>query len=290
MLEKPFKTLATAVAFSPNMVANICESIRVKNMIGEKLILIHVGEKEAGYEEKIRDAVSQCGEDPDEIDVVWESGHPADAILKVAKDRNVDLIIAGAQPREGLLRYYIGSIARRLVRKSDCSILLLPQPDQMKRRCRRVVVNGLKHPKTESTIRTSVDFAQLVGAHELIIVEEVEPKQIGTKVEDDKSLERAQKAQANIENRERLRIEKILEEIPVETDLRIKQQVIFGRKGYTIGHFTESSCADLLVMNSPDSKLGLLDRVFTHDLEYILSELPSDLLIVHSSKRKANKE
>lgn len=286
MLQKPFKTLATAVAFSPNMVANICESLRIRNMIGEKLILIHVGDREVSYEEKIRDAVRQCGEDPDNIDIVWEAGDAAEAILKVARERQVDLIIAGAQPREGLLRYYLGSVARRLVRRSDCSILLMPQPDQMKRRCRKVIVNGLQHPKTADTIRTAVIFAQLIEAAEVVIVEEVEPRQIGTRVDDDKSLAEAQAAQTAIENREHKRIENILKDIPVETGIDIRQQVIFGRKGYTIGHFAETSCADLLVMNSPDSKLGFLDRVFTHDLEYILGELPSDLLIVHSTRHK----
>jgi hypothetical protein len=39
------------------------------------------------------------------------------------------------------------------------------------------------------------------------------------------------------------------------------------------------SLADLLVMNAP-SKLTLWDRLFPHDLEYILSDLPTDVLIV----------
>jgi hypothetical protein len=33
------------------------------------------------------------------------------------------------------------------------------------------------------------------------------------------------------------------------------------------------------VMNAP-SKLTLWDRLFPHDLEYILSDLPTDVLIV----------
>ncbi|MBT4345236.1 MAG: universal stress protein, partial [Flavobacteriales bacterium] len=37
--------------------------------------------------------------------------------------------------------------------------------------------------------------------------------------------------------------------------------------------------ADLLVMNAP-SKTSILDRIFPHDIEYILTELPTDVLIV----------
>ena len=56
-------------------------------------------------------------------------------------------------------------------------------------------------------------------------------------------------------------------------------QHIFGRRGYSIGHFARVKRADLLIMNAPN-KLTLLDRLFPHDLEYILSDLPTDVLIV----------
>ena len=62
-------------------------------------------------------------------------------------------------------------------------------------------------------------------------------------------------------------------------DINIKTQSIFGRRGYSIGHYAKVKRADLLVMSAPN-KTGFLDRIFPHDLEYILSELPTDVLIV----------
>ena len=56
-------------------------------------------------------------------------------------------------------------------------------------------------------------------------------------------------------------------------------QSIFGRRGYSIGHYAKVKRADLLIMNAP-KKTSLVDRIFPHDIEYILSELPTDLLIV----------
>ena len=61
--------------------------------------------------------------------------------------------------------------------------------------------------------------------------------------------------------------------------VKIKTQGIFGKRGYSIGHYAEVVRADLLVMNAP-LKTGLLDRIFPHDIEYILSDLPTDLLII----------
>lgn len=284
MKEKLFKNIATAITFSPNMEANIAESLRVRDMLGEKLLLIHVGDKELESEEEIIKAMDRCGCSTNEVELIWETGDPVTAILKVARERKVDLIVAGAEPREGLLRYYMGSVARRLVRKSNCSILLLTKQTQKERHCNSIVVNGLNHPKTPATLRTALSFAEQVGARQLVIVEEVEPSRIGTKVEDTESLKIASEAQERIELEEKNRIDQILGKAGSETNISISQKCVFGKKGYCIGHFAETTGADLLVMNSPDTKLGFLDRVFTHDLEYILSELPCDLLIVHSQK------
>jgi nucleotide-binding universal stress UspA family protein len=63
------------------------------------------------------------------------------------------------------------------------------------------------------------------------------------------------------------------------SDIIIKTQSIFGRRGYSIGHYAKIKRADLLVISAP-KKTGILDRIFPHDLEYILSELPTDVLIV----------
>ena len=251
-------------------------------------MLIHVGSKNDEDEQRFREIIKSCEDqvEVDEVEIVWAEGDPSTVILQTAERKKVDLIIAGAQPREGLLRYYMGSVARRLVRSSNCSILLLTHPDKRKQTCGKVVVNGLDHPKTKDTIMKAAAVARNFGSSQLTIIEEVDPAKVGTRIEDDASLKKAMDAKKGIEKQEQQRIQGILEEINGELDIKVNQKCIFGKRGYTISHFAESSCADLLVMNSPDTKLGFLDRVFTHDLEYVLSELPSDLLIVHSNEKK----
>ena len=74
---------------------------------------------------------------------------------------------------------------------------------------------------------------------------------------------------------------KIINEIPeaYKDNLLVKTQPIFGKKGYSIGHYAEITRADLLVMNAP-SKVSFWDRLFPHDIEHILTELPTDVLII----------
>lgn len=284
MSDKIFKNIATAVTASPDMEAHIAESFRIRDLLGERLLLIHLGEGEKESEEEILKAMERSGCSATEVELIWKKGDAVNALLKVADERKVDLILAGAQPREGLIRYYMGSTARQLVRKANCSIMLLTKRGEKQRLFERIVVNGPDHPKTSNTLNTAVRLADHVGASQLVIVEEVEPSRIQSVLEDSEGSGKASEVQGKIESDEKKRIDSILGKLKEEAKVEISQKIIFGKKGYSIGHYAETTSANLLVMNSPDTKLGFLDRVFTHDFEYILSELPSDLLIVHSQE------
>ena len=52
-----------------------------------------------------------------------EAGRPADQILLVATEEQVDLIVAGTEGRSGLNRALFGSVADELVRRSSCPVL-----------------------------------------------------------------------------------------------------------------------------------------------------------------------
>jgi nucleotide-binding universal stress UspA family protein len=281
-MAKPFSILATAVAISPNLEANICESIRLKDKLGSRLYLIHVDKGKPDERAEIVKAVEKAGCSLKDVELVWESGDPIEAILRTCREKKVDLLIAGALQREGIIRYYKGSIARQLVRKSNCSILLMTKPSVTPKPCTRVVVTGINHPKTAFTLEKTIRVSEALNVKSIHIIEEVKPQKELKRADDDEMLQRVTKKTQAVYATEEARINEILAGIEKSSKLTIRHQAIMGRTGYTIGHFTQSIHADLLVLNSPDTQLGFIDRVFTHDLEYILSELPSDILIVHS--------
>jgi len=190
-------------------------------------------------------------------------------------------LILGAVQRERFLKYYVGSIARKITREAKCSVLLLIKPSVERIPCEHIVVNGLKDPKTEQTIKAAFYVATKLNSDKITIVEEIKQDQISVKVDDDKSLRRANIIKERIKLRENSRIKEIISHIP-ETYTKnktIKLQPIFGKKGYSIGHYAQISRADLLVMNAP-SKMTFWDRLFPHDIEHILTELPTDVLIL----------
>lgn len=288
-MAKPFKNVAAAIAFSPQMEANIYEAVRLTQMLGEKLFLIHVANKDNANEkdsaassgaQKLKEILAEAEPDAERYKIVWEKGEPVKALLSATKKYKVDLLLAGAIPKEGLFRYYMGSVARKLVRQSHCSILLISNASRMRQRCSQIVVNGIDHPKTEKTITVAMQVGEHLGADRITVVQELQPAGSLNKADDDKSLQTLNEKRKDMITQDDARIEQIIERNRQRTSLPVNHQVIIGRRGYTIGHFTQQKQAGLLVLNSPDSKLKFMDRVFAHDLEYILSDLPSPVLIV----------
>lgn len=276
-----FHTIGIGVAFSPNLKANIYEASRLSLFFHSKLILIHVGERSQEKVEQIELFLKPFLKKGLDFEIVFKAGDPVEVILSTAVEKKVDLLVLGALQRENFLKYYIGSIARKITRKAKCSILLLVKPSVERIPCQHVVVNGLDDPKTEKTITAAFFVAKQLGANKITIVEEITQQELAVNVEDDKSLRRATIKKERLKHRETSRIRKIMEHVPEKyiKDIAIKSQPIFGRRGYSIGHYAEVVRADLLVMNAP-SKVTFWDRLFPHDIEHILTELPTDVLII----------
>ncbi|NND14818.1 MAG: universal stress protein, partial [Eudoraea sp.] len=176
------------------------------------------------------------------------------------------------------------SIARKLTRDVACSVLLLIKPAADRVPCQHIVVNGLDDPDTPIAIHRALYTASALGAKRVTIVEEIRQQEIHVTVEDDRSLKQATLQKERLKAREESRVKHILEEMPEQltSGIAIKSQSIFGKRGYSVGHYAEVVRADLLVMNAP-RKSGVLDRIFPHDIEYILSDLPTDVLIIRNN-------
>ncbi len=272
------KKILIGIAFSPNLKPNIFEATRLANMLGAELVGVHVGNKTQEKEAKLNELITEVPQLNVPIKTVWQEGKPIEVILKTCHEETIDLLILGALQQENFYRYYVGSVARELTRKAPCSVLLLIKPSIERVPCKQIVVNGLKDKKTKETIEASFLFSGGLDCKRVTIVEEISQREIEVKISDDDSLRRANIQKEKLKKREDSRIQKILETINTK-GITVKTQSIFGRRGYSIGHYAKVKRADLLVMNAP-KKARFIDRIFPHDLEYILSELPTDVLIV----------
>jgi nucleotide-binding universal stress UspA family protein len=55
-------------------------------------------------------------------------GDPASEIIKVATNEDVELIVMGTHGRTGLVRLLMGSVAETVVRRAECPVLTIKQP------------------------------------------------------------------------------------------------------------------------------------------------------------------
>lgn len=56
------------------------------------------------------------------------TGDPADAVVRLAEEDDIDLIVPGSHGRTGLSRLLMGRVAEAIVRKAHCPVLVYKQP------------------------------------------------------------------------------------------------------------------------------------------------------------------
>ena len=164
MHKNEYNTVVVGVAFSPNLKANVFEALRMSVLFDATLVMVHVGEKTNEKEASLGKVISGFNGAVPNYRVLWKAGKPAEVLLGACIGENADLLILGAVKREGLLKYYLGSVARKLTRKAPCDVLLLIKPSVDRVACSSGVVNGLAHPKTKEAIDRAFYVLSTLGA------------------------------------------------------------------------------------------------------------------------------
>lgn len=277
----PFKCIAVAVAFSPRIEAIISEAKRLQDIFDSKLLLIHVGKKSLQEVQYLKHLVHRLGIDEARTEILWREGEPVDEILNVCNEHQVELLVAGALEKESLLKYFMGSVARMLCRRAKCSILMLREPSLHSKPIRHIVVEGSDHPKTMNTIETAVYIAKSCKADRISVIQEEDARKLALIRSPELSDNEAESHKVKISAEESEKLDEIIRCTDCGS-VQVNVERLEGKPGFIISKYAREHHADLLMLNSPDMKLGFIDRVFPHDIEYALADLPCDLLIVHA--------
>jgi len=277
----PFGTIGVAVAFSPRLDDVLGEAKILAAACSAQLILIHIGPRTPRNETTLLERCNLLGIPSHSMRIIWEGGDPVPTLLDCCKQNGVDLLVLGALRRENVFRYYLGSVARGLSRAAKCSLLLLTEPNVSGTTFDKLVVCGDKNPKTIHTMNTAVYFGQLLGTKEISVVSEFDQPGLAMAMADHSTAGQASTTKSQMSSEAAATIHNMVC-LCAPGSITISEKTIPGRPGYAIRQYAESCKADLLVINSPDSRYGLMDRIFPHDMEYILEDLPCSVLIVHS--------
>ncbi len=285
MKKELFNKILIGFAFSPNLKANVFEALRLADFFNASLFFLHVGEKTESKESAFL-KILKASPLSNKITLLWKKGDPVNTIISACKENKIDLLLLGALKRENMLKFYLGSIARKLTRRSRCSVLLLIDPSIENTPAQHIVVNAFDNSEAEKTILKAFSFAFASKIPKITLVEEINRSDLNLNVYDDRSLRRTTLKKEKIKRRELTRITKILKKIPsnFKENIKINTQSIFGTRGYSIGHYAKVKRADLLIMTSNEKKDSFFSKFFPKDLDYILGELPANVLILKNSK------
>jgi len=165
-----FNKILIGFAFSPNLKANVFEAIRLADFFGAHLYFLHVGSKSATKKQALNDLLEESPIKLKKVSFIWQEGKPVETIIDQCKKNGVDLLLLGALQRENMVKFYMGSIARKLTRKAPCSVLLMIKPSVIRKPSQHVVVNAFESPQTKTTINSAFYFAQALGIPKLTLV------------------------------------------------------------------------------------------------------------------------
>jgi len=278
----PFETIGVAIAFSPRLESILCEARILSERFNANLVLMHVGDRTRNKEHKLSELLVKAGIKESSVRIIWSEGEAVQTLLHLCNLNIVDLLVMGAMKKENVLQYYLGTVARKISRKAKCSVLLLTEPNKEGSKFRKLVVNIAESPKTSHTLNTAIYFARHNKSREIVAVSEMHQPGLAMTIAEDVTAGEAARIRKEIREGAHSMLNDLLEGCKEECNIEIVEKQITGKPGYAIRAFAAQKKADLLVINSPDVKYGIIDRIFTHGMEYILEDLPSNLLIVHS--------
>lgn len=279
-----FKVIGLAVAFSPTAAAMLAEARRLVIYFQSKLVLIHVGEHTSEDEVKMKKLISDSGLAEAQVSVLWKTGDPVKQILSACKTEKIDLLIAGALKKENLINHYLGTVARKILHKADCSLLMITRPSTDETPVKNIVVNAEDSPFIDEAIWAACHWNS-APASWIHIVRELKLLGLALAANEQCNEEEYEQRKQQMLQQEIDFVEDILKRIPHQKS-KINIKIVSGKAGFELARFAERKEADLLVLGAPHRKFSFFTRVFPHDQEYIFNDLPCNVLMVQPRKVK----
>jgi nucleotide-binding universal stress UspA family protein len=240
---------------------------------------VHVGKPKNDQKNTLFALLEKYGFDSQNHKVIFEDGQVTRTLNEIAEEEKVDLIITGALKKESQRRRYLGSVSRNLARQANVPVLLVPEAALPVKPIEKIVIS-LSEKEPQNVIESGLLFARNIPNAKVFIVKESALR--GSRVSlaqyyTDKDL---QQAHEDLIQKEEEYTRKLLEPFDCK-GLNITTKVVFGHSGMGLVEFANQIGADLMIDSFPDFRLGILDRIFPHDVEYALLDLPCKLLLIH---------
>ena len=289
-----FHRLAVAVSFSPRREAILAEVARIRRMLHAQVTIIHVGKPNERSIVHLESLLEKYGLDGPDCKLVFQPAGRVASIVRLCREQQVELLICGAVPNNGILDVLWGSVAKRLIKNAPCSILVLAKPKMKAQPYRKIVVSAnqqtamsrrWQYSEAEATdslqenIQKAMAWARADAAETIHVLREANHYGLAMSTSADEPEEQHGRLRRQLVSESIAAVELLIgpymEELPTPN---IK--ITGGKMGVELAAFARKAKADLLVMQAPAAeKLGFFWRMASPEFEHILAELPCNLLL-----------
>ncbi|MCX7875885.1 MAG: universal stress protein [Melioribacteraceae bacterium] len=276
-----FSKIALAITFSPNLINHLLEVKRLKELFNAELFLIHIGEKSDEKYHDLKEAFAKCGFKESDFKLIWENGEAEDLIMNICIKNKIDLLIAGALKKENMINYYLGSVARTLMREAPCSVLFLMKKNEENYSFKKICVSVDFTNISEYTALKAFELAKLENSEIVTFIKEFEIPGLASTIYESEKKDELRVRKNNLLEEEKEKMKIFISELNL-SGVNISTECLIGKQGWVISNWVTENNYDLLVIPSLQRKPKLIDRIFQHDWEFIFKELPSSLLIIKS--------
>ncbi len=248
--------------------AVLAEAGRVSRSLSAPLCLIHADEYTPEKEERFRSALRDLQLDSGSA-IRFEPGEPAEAILKIQHEENIDLLVAGAMETESVHRNFTGDVARELLRRAPCDLLLYTEPSEEPKPPKEmlIVVPDLSE-RSRHVLCAALRLAERSGGRQITILHvqttfaEAKEKALGVS---NGNLSAEQTLESWVQSQAR-------------PELELDYHLLRGNTGFTACEFIQSSGTDLVVM--PSQMPSSDQSVFAPALDWIIQVIPGNLWVI----------
>ncbi|MBI5727623.1 MAG: universal stress protein [Ignavibacteriales bacterium] len=272
-----YKTIGLAIGFSPNTAYLIKEAEKLRKHFDAKLLILYAGSSSTEQRAMLDSYLLMAEVPAGEVQFIEEYIEAEKFIKQTCKKYQIDMLIIGAQSKEGFFTYYTGSIARKIMRDAPCSLLILTAPKKGEKSIEKICASVDFTAESEKLVKFAHGLALLYGSKELVLLREFMLPGLAITVHDSGSKDETEDMRKHWQNMEYAKLEMMLKEIPFP-GVKVRPAIVYGREGFEASAYAKENNVDLLVVPAQKRKFKLFDRVFQHDQEFLYQELPCSLM------------
>ncbi len=273
------KKIGLALSFSPSMQNNLAVALHLKKLYKAELFILHSSSAKKSDKEKLEKALIDSKCDLSTISIIEGSGDPADFILQTIKSQNLDLIVAGALKKENIVKFYIGSVARRIMNEAPCSVFIASVEKKFEKNFNKFCTLVNYTQDCEKAIKLAYELANLDNAEKFYLIKDLWISGLSLTGLDSGNIKESTEIikQCILEEKEKIKI--FIDEINLKGSVPIEINCFYEKVALNLSKYIKEIDADVLVISSKAKKKSILDRFVSDELSYLYDDLPSNLLI-----------